>query len=801
MAKLDQVSVNGTTYEIVPEIAPLFSESKAYKIGDCVIKDAVLYRFTSAHAAGGWLGVDAEAVTVGDELTGLKASLIERFGYIGTQQSVTPTFEQGAITNTGGDSASTTRVRMPRSMAFIPNNIMPNALLVTVPSGLKVNWREYNAYPQATSYTRGGSNWITGNFSIDVIPGYYYRLAAANIDDSDITPENALLTGITIKYTTYTDTSLTRQYQPADAKSTGDAIEALNDSIETLDNSMADAIDAMSEEDGKIWDMFYHEAIDGYSYVQGSINITTGGTSTSSTRIRSTPYAAFQKYKCIYVTIPEGLKINFRVYSDTRTPASNYYIGNMPNDWVTEKYVFEPNPEYYYRWVVAYTDDRNITPDDDILSGLAFYGMSAIENQKKNQIAPSSLLGNISIRAARTINFSDGTHPHIEWYLVQDINNNFYRTKDFVTKEYLFLFEPPTGYASDWAAGIDANNNVFFFKDAAGYDASIRLDDSRRENPVYYRSDENYTIQHTLDFGTGLKPAGWISNVGWCVLPNNDIVMCEYTRGTLATCNVWHVNAADPTDVNNWSATWSHEIIDTTDVTTPGVKHCHNVQYDFYTDIVYFSTGDSDTGSFLYYSTDNGLTWSLAYGPNKHKCRQVMLCFTPDKVFWGSDSYEEDNRDFFIATRDLNGIIDVENAREIHIGLTNRQACYGVVQIHNPDLIVLVERNDAASFTTLTMHAYDINADEIVELGVLEAVDGNRLGFRCKYVEWYPTGNMIRFGFNPHSGSVTTDTNVIKACGNHGGTTGDGSTRINNLKMYVYSKPNGYSVRFDTEYC
>lgn len=75
MAKIDQVLVNGTTYEIVPEIAPLFSESTAYTVGDCVIKDAVLYRFTAAHAAGAWIGTDAEVITVGDELNVLKTDL------------------------------------------------------------------------------------------------------------------------------------------------------------------------------------------------------------------------------------------------------------------------------------------------------------------------------------------------------------------------------------------------------------------------------------------------------------------------------------------------------------------------------------------------------------------------------------------------------------------------------------------------------------------------------------------------------------------------------------------------------
>ena len=88
MGKLDQISVNGTSYEIVPEIAPLFSASTAYAIGDCVIKDAVLYRFTAAHPAGAWIGTDAEEVTVASELSVLKADLEELSGATSVDISV-----------------------------------------------------------------------------------------------------------------------------------------------------------------------------------------------------------------------------------------------------------------------------------------------------------------------------------------------------------------------------------------------------------------------------------------------------------------------------------------------------------------------------------------------------------------------------------------------------------------------------------------------------------------------------------------------------------------------------------------
>ena len=68
MAKLDRFIIDDTTYELVPEIAPLFNPATPYSVGDCVIHDAVLYKFTANHAAGAWTGNDVEAFEVGREL-------------------------------------------------------------------------------------------------------------------------------------------------------------------------------------------------------------------------------------------------------------------------------------------------------------------------------------------------------------------------------------------------------------------------------------------------------------------------------------------------------------------------------------------------------------------------------------------------------------------------------------------------------------------------------------------------------------------------------------------------------------
>ena len=70
MAKLDRFIIDNTTYEIVPEIAPLFNSATSYSVGDCVIHNAVLYKFTASHT-GAWTGNDVTAFEVGSELVRL----------------------------------------------------------------------------------------------------------------------------------------------------------------------------------------------------------------------------------------------------------------------------------------------------------------------------------------------------------------------------------------------------------------------------------------------------------------------------------------------------------------------------------------------------------------------------------------------------------------------------------------------------------------------------------------------------------------------------------------------------------
>lgn len=166
MAKLDQIEIDGTLYEVVPEIAPLFSTLTAYAAGDCVIKDAVLYRFKTAHAAGAWIGTDADAIEVGKELTGLKQDL---------NLSDTLIFTRGIINNQGVIGTGSDYITNNLNYAVNPIKLV---CLSTPTTGAQVLYYTKND----TFIVR--SNYVTKEYTIP--KGSYFRICVANADKDKI---------------------------------------------------------------------------------------------------------------------------------------------------------------------------------------------------------------------------------------------------------------------------------------------------------------------------------------------------------------------------------------------------------------------------------------------------------------------------------------------------------------------------------------------------------------------------------------------------------------------------------------
>ncbi|MBQ1569691.1 MAG: hypothetical protein IIZ78_01105 [Clostridiales bacterium] len=713
-------------------------------------------------------GKSADSKAVGDKFDKINDK-IDNIGIATYQQLL---FRQGSIsTTTGYDIEASNRLRT--------YNYFTGKFQIRVGENIKYSIRTYlsdGTYVNA-------SDWNTDSLSLDINETNKVRFVIAYINDAEITPESDI--DFEVYTISYTDETLERIGKPADAKVVGDELGRLKSNF----------IDDVA-----------------VSWERGTLTTYNGMPTAADNVIRSGNFIEAASVT-VKNTVSSTSVYGLRYYDEYK---SFIFSDSEIRTGVTElNDIINSNPEVAFFKIITRYDDRRVLTDEDVQTLASACSITKelnlktiiddIKSESISTIEPSpnsNVLGNISIKAAKTINFTDGTAPIIDWYLLQDIAGNFYISKDLMTKKYLFTFVPPSGNVANWSAGITGNNDVIFVANAAGLSApNGRLNDANRVNPVCYLSSENYGEMHTIDFGTSLKPCGWLGNVGYTVLPTGRIAFAEYTRGVVQTANVWIIDGA-VNDSNNWQITWSSNIIDTTDTTTNGIKHCHEMQWDFYTGVLYFGTGDSPTGSYSYYSLDGGETWNLLYGPNKDRCRRLTYVFTEEKVYWASDSYESEYHHFFIAERNANGVVDIENATRISLDSTNAQACYGCVYLQSLNLVAMMDRIDSDGRAIYNWYCYDITENQVVKIGEIKSVNGvnSHLGFRCNFVDWYPVDDIINVGFNPSSGAVNPDTNVNALCGNLGGTQGDGSTRINNLALSLFKRGNSMSFRARTRW-
>jgi hypothetical protein len=111
----------------------------------------------------------------------------------------------------------------------------------------------------------------------------------------------------------------------------------------------------------------------------------------------------------------------------------------------------------------------------------------------------------------------------------------------------------------------------------------------------------------------------------------------------------------------------------------------------------------------------------------------------------------------------------------------------------------MMDRNDSPTPSKLTWQAYDIRTQQIVTLCEFSRLDGStrHLGFRCKFVDWYPLENSILVGFSPTTPTNNTnEANVFKGVGNKSAQ----DERVNNLLLYVNRIGENFDVRMSTIY-
>ena len=431
----------------------------------------------------------------------------------------------------------------------------------------------------------------------------------------------------------------------------------------------------------------------------------------------------------------------------------------------------------------------------------------------------TSSTGNVSIHAAKEHTYNDGTPPILEWFLVEEPVGKFYYSKDLQTKTFLFNFVGHTGYTSSRYCkfGILGNGDIVAVFNVQSLGDEVTKSDGNRLNPFVYKASENWAIQHVVDFGTyaggtpdgvtpiaGLKPCAWLSSKGFRVLPNGDTMFGEYTRPTVETSNVWKI-IGDPLDAENWVI--KKQLYPIGGDGDGAYKHIHCILYDHYADVIYCTTGDADNYANIFYSTDEGDTWTMLEKNtslnNGQQYRLCMMTYTPDYILWGTDTPGLNKHVVYRAERDNNGILDPTSIILL-CNLTPQDgnySTYGQAYLPEYDAVLLFDREDGGGTATNHLPVYCVeitSGDKHLVADIATTTNGAHGGFRTIFKEWYPINGVVRVGF----GYDSLYANYNAVCGN-GAFSSDsdrGKVTVNNLCLVVKKDGDNWTCRIATVY-
>lgn len=724
-------------------------------------------------------GQAADSKVVGDKIGAIKSDLsdVESTIFIDEQKNIS--LELGTISlSDGAESASYTRAKT----GFIS---FDDETQVVAESGAKYAFRFYKA---DNTWAGAPTVWYTGTNAVKTLASTYtgavkMRLVCAYSDDRDIQQRAAIdALELLIKTT------------------------AVGNKIEILDNRITDA---ETVEIPLIWKI-------------GSIGVNNGQDGISTIRQRTPDYYEYNPNAVI--KIDTGAKYNIFAYDNQYSFLWGFGYWQTTGgtvESVIDRNNKDANAVKYLRFSVAYSDDATIA---NVVTLGNYFHLSekwdmqeCFERQERSdRISVSkSGTGNFSIRCAKEQSYTDGTAPVIEWFLLEEpVTGRFYYSKNLKDKFYLFTF-PYETYM--YSFGILQNGDIIAVLDADSIETENKSD-SNRVNPYVFLASENWGICHEVNFGSSLKPCGWLSNCGFKVLADGSAIFCEYTRQTTHTANVWRLSGV-PTDPTNWVVAKSFVVTSTDNSTL--FKHCHMVMQDFYTGICYMATGDDNVGSMLWASTDNGQTWTQLASPDsdgevneygyingsEKYCRMLTMTFTEDYIYWASDTPTASLHYLFRAERDeTTGVLDYSTVSDyVNIPAESGASTYGTAYLPEINAILLLDRCDTYS-QSMPVRLIDLTSGMLKTIGTLYVTDnekatGASLGFRTRFSEWYPFNCFVRVGFGLRGNHYNNDINHNRGFGNTGTwISGGGKNNINNLGVQVFKDGNMYGMQLRTFY-
>lgn len=163
---------------IAPEMAPEFSTSTAYAVGDYVTYQGSLYKFTSAHSVGSWNSTEVTLVELAEEVTDLKSAL--NYGYTPYSAVANGSFSAAGGPNDGAINRIRT-IAIPFSSGEI----------ITIENGsLEHGCGMWNGSISLANNTRNDNSWVTRKETI--MPTYNGLIVVAFRfpDNSNISPSD-----------------------------------------------------------------------------------------------------------------------------------------------------------------------------------------------------------------------------------------------------------------------------------------------------------------------------------------------------------------------------------------------------------------------------------------------------------------------------------------------------------------------------------------------------------------------------------------------------------------------------------
>lgn len=419
-------------------------------------------------------------------------------------------------------------------------------------------------------------------------------------------------------------------------------------------------------------------------------------------------------------------------------------------------------------------------------------------------VSAETLDNRYSIKAFREETSNSGNGTRIAGALWVDNTTDRYYFSDGINRplHYLFTFDRGLagGHSGVYSATVLPNGDVLFvYRTEFASGSTTNPTDAPRRNPVLYVAAEGYTPV-VIDFGDSVKPSGWLQNVGVCRgCADNRLFIAEYTRANLPMARCWRVD--EPiSDPANWHIALEHEIVHPYG---SGFKHYHTAQRDAYTNTEYFTSGDDDTSSGIWASTDDGQSFAQLGETDRKRWRMLNMVFTPEYIFWASDDWSDSapNHTLWRASRDSAGVLDPESLVEVYNfrdldrlsvtpGSYMRLATYSTSYFSKYNALLLLDRDDAGTHNSIQIRVYDIDEDSLyVAATVAPAANapGKAWGFRCETVELYPEGDemTISFGRNYE--------NRIDVLGNPAH---NALNQLNVIKLRLTKDANGYHADF-----